>query len=197
MSGFRGTGDPRWDHKLAALVNVSDIADPVELTGRGSELDDGIIAVAANEIVMRRLPRLLCVSLVSTVETALEDIAAVCIRRDHPGKSEEQIAKEAKNAIKGPATNYVPALATLTGLGMFDDPTWSSFFELVAARNVLVHETAPIADARYVFAVGSAARAAESQPLPIDNSYLSENYAVLKVLFLNLLQEVLGRPKLT
>jgi hypothetical protein len=26
LSGFRGTGDPRWDHNLPVLVNASDIA---------------------------------------------------------------------------------------------------------------------------------------------------------------------------
>jgi len=194
---FRGTGDPRWDHKLAALVNVSDIADPIELMKREIDLDDGIIAVAAREIALRRLPRLLSISLVSSVETALEDIAAICIRRDDPAKTEDQVAKEAKKAIMGPASKYIPALATLTGLNSFGDADWEEFFELVAARNVLVHDTDPIASARYLAATGSAARVKEGETLPITNSYLTEKHACMKVNFLNLLQEAIGNPRLT
>ncbi|WP_406694355.1 hypothetical protein V5E97_25095 [Singulisphaera sp. Ch08] len=194
---FRGTGDPRWDHKLAALVNVSDIADPIELMDRDSEFDDGIITVAAREIALRRLPRLLSIALVSSVETALEDIAAICIRRDNPAKIEEQVAKESKKAIAGPASKYVPALASITGLSSFGDADWEDFFELVAARNVLVHETAPVASARYLASAGSAARVTEGETLPITITYLTEKHAYMKVLFLNLLQEAIGNPRLT
>jgi hypothetical protein len=68
LSGFGGVGDPKWDYKFAAMINVSRLIEPIPDT-----TEDTIIA-ASREIALRRLPRLLCISLVSSVEICLEDI---------------------------------------------------------------------------------------------------------------------------
>lgn len=63
LGEFSGTGDQKWDHKLTAMVNVSNIAT------EPWELDSEAISVASREIVLHRLPRLLVVALVSAIET--------------------------------------------------------------------------------------------------------------------------------
>lgn len=184
LSGFHGTGDPTWDHRLAASVNVSD------LLGATPELDSDTIANASEAIIMNRLPRLLCVSLVSAIETCLQDITEIHVRQTNPNDTERDITRAVRRLNAGGPRQYLPKLAAKLDIPLLGTPDWDWFTELVATRNILVHAANPIADHRYVANAGPAARAAIGDSVDVDNSYLVERYSLAKVALLNILKPI-------
>lgn len=190
LSGFEGFGDPKLDHQLEAMVNVSRLLERMPDTTRE------IIGTASREIALKRLPRLLCIALVSAVETCVEDVTRQQLRALDPQKSEEELERETRRLMRGGPMDYLPLLAERFTIPFFNDSQWDNFFELAATRNILVHRAEPIADERYVRNAGPAVRASVGEELDVDNSYLTTRYAVAKVLMLNLIQVVQGKPKL-
>ena len=105
LGRFGGTGDPAWDHRLAAIVNVSN------LLGSLPETDIETVVTASEEIVMRRLPRLLCIALVSAIETCLEEITELELRASSKDLPESQISKEVRKLNAGGPLQYLPKLS--------------------------------------------------------------------------------------
>jgi hypothetical protein len=99
--------------------------------------------------------------------------------------------------MQGGPKQYLLRLADKLNIGFFRDADWDEFTELVATRNVIVHGNVAKADERYVRNAGPSARASVGEILDVDNSYLTTRYVIMKVLMLNFLQVVQGRPKLT
>ena len=190
LSGFEGFDDPKWDYRLEAMVNVSRLLENMPETRRE------IIGAASREIASKRLPRLLCIALVSAVETCLEDIARMSLRRIDPARREEELERQVRRLVGGGPSDYLPRLAERLDIPFFADEQWDAFVELVATRNVLVHRSEPVADERYVRNAGTRARASAGELLEVDNSYLTPCYALTKVLLLNLIQAIEGKPKL-
>lgn len=190
LSGFEGFGDGAWDHRLEALVNVSNLLGPIP--DRDNE-EGRVIARASQEIAVRRLPRLLCVALVSAIETALEDLAAIRLKEADPAACQESIESRAQKLMQGGPDKYLAKIAKAVDLPFLMHEAWDDFRELVATRNVLVHRSEPIADARYVRQAGPKARVSEGGALEVDNAYLTHAYVFMKVLVMDLLQVLLGR----
>src|SRR5204862_732397 len=136
LSGFSGTDDPRLDYKFVAMANLSRIVD-VDL----DDLNSDTIIAASREIAFRRLPQLLCISLVSAIETCLEDIATIRLKALDLGKTDTQVARDAQHLMSGGPLQYLPRLASKLQMSYFLDRDWNEFTELVATRNVLVHRT--------------------------------------------------------
>lgn len=154
ISGVTGVGDPEWDYKFVAMTNVSRIidVDPDDLT-------ENVIHAASREIALVRLPRLLCISLVSSLETCLEDISVSKLKSLIPKLTETQLIKEVRSLTRGGPLQYLPRLAQKLQIDYFSDSDWNEFIELVATRNVLVHQAHPSADEQYVRNAGPSARA--------------------------------------
>ncbi|MFC1462719.1 hypothetical protein ACFLQU_03850 [Verrucomicrobiota bacterium] len=147
------------------------------------------ITKTSEEIVLRRLPALLVVSLVSAVETCLEDLVEINLRFTAPGLSQDEREKRAGKAVRGGPTKYLPKVAEELGISISPDK-WTWFEELVATRNVLVHQTTPVADEAYVRQAGPEARARVGEPVAVDNSYLVMRYALAGVRLLELIHLV-------
>jgi len=184
LNGFTGFDDAKWDYKLEAMVNVSNI-----LRGSTWETREEAIAKTSEEIALRRLPALLVVSLVSAVETCLEDLVEISLRYTVPELSVDERAKRADDAMKGGPKKYLPKVAEALGIAIAREK-WTWFEELVATRNVLVHESEPVADERYVRQAGPDARVAAGEPVAVDNSYLTTRYALAGVSLLELIHQV-------
>jgi uncharacterized protein YutE (UPF0331/DUF86 family) len=191
LSGFEGFGDWKWDHRLEALVTASNLLGPVP--DRDYE-ESRIIANASREIALRRLPCLLCIALVSAAETALEDLAVIQLRQAQPNMEEDAVQRKAHRLMGGGPSKYLANLADALKLPFLQHEAWEDFHELVATRNVLVHRAHSVADASYVGQAGEKARVKEGETLEVDNAYLTRIYAFMKVLMIDLLQVVLGRP---
>lgn len=88
---FPGFENEKWFFKLAAQIRSSDF---VAL----NEAPDVLIGTAFQEVANNRLPRLLCISLVSIIEACLEDVAAIelAARRGLPP---EEAAREANSTL--------------------------------------------------------------------------------------------------
>ncbi len=183
LGDFKGIGDPKWDHRLAAAANVANL-----LRGYSGDESENI-ARASREIVTRRLPRLLCIALVSAIETCFQALTEMTVRELRPKAPDDEVMKEARKVNAGGPLQYLPRLAELLGLPTLVGPEWVWFPELVATRNVLVHASEPMADKTYVRSAGPSVRAKEGQPLKVDNTYLIENYVQAKGAFLALLRE--------
>ena len=191
LSSFGPIDDLDQNWRLEAMVNLSRILQPLP------ETTEEIITHASREIALRQLPRLLCIELVSTIETCLEDIARARICQTEPDSSSSIVEKKLSKLMRGGPFDYLPRLKQLFQADFFQDPDWNYFAELVATRNILVHRSEPIADARYVANAGPAARAAVGDALRVDNKYFTQMHAVASLLMLNLLRTLQGQPKLT
>ena len=165
------------------MVNVSNIAT------EPWELDSEAISVASREIVLHRLPRLLVVALVSAIETCFEDLVAINLAYAAPKTPEPDRLKRASKVMRGGPQDYLPEVERELGVSMFQRQ-WEWLPELVATRNIIVHEAQPIADDRYVRNAGTAARAKEGEALVVDNSYLTCCYALAKAAMLYLIRIV-------
>jgi len=183
LSGFKGTGDPKWDHKFAAMVNVANLIDGYP------EEDEQTITKASDKIVKNKLPRLLCISLVSAIETCLEDIVALKFQSTDSGTSEYEINKKTRKLTAGGPIQYLPKISNLFGIDFFKDQQWNDFIELVATRNIIIHKGQPIADDRYIKNAGPLKRASVGESIDIDNKYLVKQYIVMKNCLLQLLQK--------
>jgi hypothetical protein len=100
LSGFRGTGDFKLDHQLAAMANVANFL------GYLPESDGETVSLASREIVWKWLPRLLCTALVSAIETCFEDLTESRLRAVQWDKSDEEIRKEAGKINSGGPSDY-------------------------------------------------------------------------------------------
>jgi hypothetical protein len=170
LQAFLSTGDPTWDHRLAASANVSQLVhgDPTA--------DSETIVLASREIAFRRLPRLLCAELVTAVETCFQDLCEIHVRAAQPNATDEEVSRAVNRMNAGGPIQYLPRLAQALGLPPLETVDWDWFKELVATRNVLVHLPEPIADARYVANAGPQARGVVGQSVDVDNGYLLRRY---------------------
>lgn len=171
FSEFGGFQNEKWYWKLQAQIRVSGLVDALDS-------DDDLLGTAFEEVSFRRLPRLLCISLVSSVEACLEDIAAIEIaaRRKLP---REEAEKEADKLMRGGPQDYLPRLSAL-GLVFVGEPRWQELREIVATRNILVHRGELVADERYVRQAGDLARVTSGGVIEVDNSYLIQSYIAVR-----------------
>ncbi len=174
LGSFIGTGDPEWDHRLAATVNVAN------LLGHYYEEDQETISKATEKIVKNLLPRLLCVALVSAIETCLEDIVELKLRSKTHSADDNEINKKASGLMKGGPAQYLPQISDLFHIDLFKDKSWNYFNELVATRNIIVHKGLPVADKGYVKNAGPFKRASLGKSVDVDNIYLVRRYSVMK-----------------
>jgi hypothetical protein len=187
LQHFVGTGDPAWDHRLAASVNVARLLDQL------SETESDTILAASREVALHRLPRLLSIAMVSVVETCLKDLSEILIRLDAPPIMDDELATRVAKLHRGGPADYLPRLVTEFGLSSLAVKKWEDFQELAATRNILVHSSQPIADERYVRNAGPAGRAAVGGSLEVDNAYFVSRYIAAKGGFYSLLQELNAR----
>jgi len=139
---------------------------------------------------------LLCIALVSVVETAIADLARIILGQLDSAADEDAIQKKARKLLEGGPSKYLPKLAETLNMPFLNHEAWGEFRELVATRNVLVHRSDSTADAGYVRQAGSNARVVEGGALDVDNAYLTQMYILMKIVMVDLLQEVLGRPRI-
>ncbi len=182
LNSFGGVGDPAWNHRLAAVANMGRLLEGY------AETDTENITRASREIALRRLPRLLCIALVSAIETCFQDLTEIQVRELHPSVSNAEIEDEIRIANSGGPIQYLPRLGKLLKRPSLAGPDWHWFLELVATRNVLVHASQPVADKRYVKNAGPLVRAKEGQPLKVDNTYLLEEYLQAKASLMDMLR---------
>jgi hypothetical protein len=190
LSGFKGTGDFRWDHQLAASVNVANFI------GGLPESDEETISLASREIVKKWIPRLLCIALVSAIETCFKDITESLLRMQQQHKSDEEIRKEVGKINRGGPSDYLPRLARVLGLPILTEPAWDWFKELVATRNVLIHKAELTADKQYVDTAGPLARVGIGQPLAVDSGYMLGQHAEAKYALLTIISKLDGNEHL-
>ncbi len=181
LAEFPGFETDKWFFKLASQIQFSGLVE--------SNADPGLmIGAALREVAGHRLPRLLCVSMVSIVEACLEDIAAIELAA-HRGLSEEQANNEARRLMRGGPSDYLPKLADL-GLTFAAGSTWQELREIVATRNVLVHRSQLVADDAYQRQAADLARVPCGTPLVVDNDYFIQSMIAIR----GMLYEVLGQP---
>ncbi len=181
LQSFISTGDRAWDHRLAASVNVSRLVDHY------FDMDSDTIVAASREVALHRLPQLLCISLVSAMESCLKDMAELLVRTRDSAVSEQEMSKNPAKLMLGGPADYLARLADEFGIPSLIDGSWDDFHELVATRNVIVHSAKPVADDRYVRNAGNRARSKSGESLEVNNSYLVGQYVVAKGLLYSLL----------
>lgn len=189
LGSFAGTGDPEWDHRLAASVNVAN------LLGHHYDENQETISRASEKIVKNMLPRLLCVALVSAIETCLEDIIALKLRSTNHNADESEINKETSKLTSGGPVQYLPKISALFNIDSFKDENWDFFIELVATRNVIVHKSLPIADKGYIKNAGPLKRSSLGKSIDVNNTYLVKRYSLMKYCLFQLLQDFEAKSK--
>jgi len=157
------------------------------------ETESDTILAASREVALHRLPRLLCITIVSVVETCLKDLSEIFIQLNKADVIDDEIATRVAKLFKGGPADYLPRLGREFGLSTLDAIGWSSFIELAATRNILVHSSQPVADQRYVRNAGAEARAGAGEHLEVDNAYFVLQYVAAKAKFFELLQELHGK----
>ena len=187
LQHFVGTGDSAWDHRLAASVNVARLLDHLP------ETESDTILAASREVAFYRLPRLLCIAMVSVVETCLKDLSEILIRFDAPTIADDDVATRVGKLHRGGPAEYLQRLGAEFSLSSLAEDEWADFRELAATRNILVHSSQPVADDRYVRNAGVTARAKAGDPLEVDNAYFVSQYIAAKGSFYGLLQELNAR----
>ncbi|HEV7509119.1 MAG TPA: hypothetical protein VGS07_29860 [Thermoanaerobaculia bacterium] len=184
LAEFPGFESEKWFFKLAAQIRSSDFVSQ-------NEAPDTMIEAAFREVADNRLPRLLCISLISIIEACLEDIAVIelAARRGLPS---EEAAKEAKKIMRKSPAAYLESLNEL-GLTFVAGPHWQELREIVATRNVLVHRSQLVADEGYIKQAGNLARAPLGAPLVVDSSYFYDSIIAIRAM----LYEILAQPDTT
>lgn len=178
---FRGFEDEDAYYHLQALVNRTGL---IAL----NDSDTDSVGTAIRLIANRRLPELLCVSLVSAFETCLQDIAEVEIRARHSVR-QEAAERKAYNLMRGGPQNYLGRLRDLLDLRFLCEDDWQSTRELVATRNIVVHSYPLKADAGYVRQAGPFARFQVGENVEVDAKYLIEQNGKLRFLLQHFLYE--------
>jgi hypothetical protein len=181
LAEFPGFESEKWLFKLAGQIRASDFVPP-------NDAPDAMLEAAFQEVASNRLPRLLCISIVSIIEAFLEDVAVVEIAARR-GLPPEEATREANKLMRGAPATY---LANLEGLGLafVSGADWQELREIVATRNVLVHRGEFVADETYVKHAGDLARARAGEPLVVDSSYFIESVIAIRAM----LYEVLAQP---
>lgn len=171
---FQGFEEDDAYYHLQALVNRTGL---VVL----NDSDTDSIGTAIRVIANRRLPEILCVPLVTALETCLQDIAEIEIRARH-SVSQEAAERKAYSLMRGGPRDYLGRLRDLLDLHFLCEDDWQSTRELVATRNVVVHSYPPRADARYVRQAGPFARFQVGEDVEVDAEYLVEQNRKLRFL---------------
>jgi len=171
FQGFSGPEGAKWRHRLETMASVSQL---VAWDSDGAPSFERI----GEDITLRRLPRLLCIAVASTVEAALEDVAIVVLSDLLRESSPDEIERKAKNIMRSGVATYLRDLATQLQQPYFLNNGWLDFQELVATRNLLVHKPKLIADAHYLKQAGPRARAQVSEALSMDDAYMMSARAI-------------------
>jgi hypothetical protein len=184
LAEFPGFQSEKWFFKLAAQIRASDFVP-------WNESDPALISAAFREVADNRLPRLLCISLVSVFEACLEDVTAIelAARRS---LAVEEAASQARKLMRKAVADYLVDLDQL-GLTFVTGTKWHALQEIVATRNVLVHRSQLVADATYVRQAGDGARAALGEPLEIGSSYFYGCIIAIRAM----LYDILAQPDAT
>lgn len=190
LPSFPGFDDDDQNRRLRAMVNVANLLGPIPDT---VFLDQPkVIQAASEEIALRRLPRLLCITLVSVVETALKDFSIIVLRDLHANLRPHEERKRLSKIFYGGPEDYLPKLASEFQFPYFLDEDWDDFRELTATRNILVHKSDLIVHDRYLRQAGPKARAKIGEALEVDDAYFTASWCHTSACISNVLSIIAG-----
>ncbi|MFO0972894.1 MAG: hypothetical protein U1A27_05580 [Phycisphaerae bacterium] len=190
LPSFPGFDDDHQNRRLRAMVNVANLIGPIPDSIFFDE--PKVIQAASEEIALRRLPRLLCIALVSVVETALKDFSIIVLRDQHADWRPHQVRKRLNKLFYGGPEDYLPKLASEFQFAYFLDEDWDDIRELTATRNILVHKSDLIAHDRYVRQAGAKARAKLGEALEVDDAYFTASWCHSSACISNMLSLIAG-----